>query len=288
MIKKVLLILLLAAIVWGCGHKQYPAATGATNPIPTTPTPPFGIVHDTFFVKLPPVPLVPPATTNPIDSLLYDAHTAGTPNFNLRKPNFVIIHHTAQDSCGQTFYTFSITRTQVSAHYVICRDGTIHHLLNNYLRAWHAGNSKWGNVTDINSSSIGIELDNNGREPFPTQQVYALLNLLDTLKKTYNIPTTNFIGHADVAPTRKDDPSVFFPWKLLSTYGFGLWYDPIPQSLVVPEYFNSLEALRLIGYDTKDSVKAVIAFKRHFMQDTSRTMSESDKRILYTLYKKYI
>src|SRR3954471_13954113 len=92
--------------------------------------------------------------TPPKDSLQM-APWVGTTNFNLRKPNFVVIHHTAQNSCDQTLKTFTLPRTQVSAHYVICKDGTIHHMLNDYLRAWHAGIGRWGNNTDINSSSIG-------------------------------------------------------------------------------------------------------------------------------------
>jgi N-acetylmuramoyl-L-alanine amidase len=90
----------------------------------------------------------------------------GTTNLSMRRPNFVIIHHTAQNSCEQTLKTFTLPRTQVSAHYVICKDGTVYHMLNDYLRAHHAGVSRWGNSTDINSNSIGIELDNNGFEPF--------------------------------------------------------------------------------------------------------------------------
>lgn len=97
----------------------------------------------------------------------------GTTNFNLRKPNFVIIHHTAQNSCAQTLTTFTLPRTQVSAHYVICKDGTVHHMLHDYLRAWHGGLAKWGNLTDINSASIGIEIDNNGFESFTPQQLPA-------------------------------------------------------------------------------------------------------------------
>src|SRR5580765_3329825 len=130
----------------------------------------------------------------------------GTTNFNLRKPNFIIIHHTAQNSCAQTLSTFTMQRAQVSAHYVICKDGTVHHMLNDYMRAWHAGLGSWGNDADINSNSIGIELDNNGFEPFAPEQVNSLLKLLAALKKQYNIPQPNFIGHADIAPTRKKDP----------------------------------------------------------------------------------
>src|SRR4051812_24551470 len=147
-------------------------------------------------------------TNEKLDSVQLTPYWIGTVNFNLRKPNFVIIHHTAQNSCDQTLKTFTTVRTQVSAHYVICKDGTIHHMLNDYLRAWHGGLAKWGNNTDINSSSIGIELDNNGSEPFTEQQINSLINLLAVLKKKYTIPTANFIGHADIAPTRKVDPNV--------------------------------------------------------------------------------
>jgi N-acetylmuramoyl-L-alanine amidase len=138
----------------------------------------------------------------PVDSLNSIGSWVGTTNFNLRKPNFVVIHHTAQNSCAQTYKTFTTASTQVSAHYVICRDGTVTQMLNDYLRAWHAGAGKWGNLSDINSSSIGIELDNNGTEVFSETQLNSLLLLLENLKKAYNIPTANFIGHADIAPTR--------------------------------------------------------------------------------------
>lgn len=143
----------------------------------------------------------------------------GTVNFNLRKPDFVILHHTAQESVEQTIRTFSLPHTQVSAHYLIGKDGKVYQLLNDYLRAWHAGNSRWGKVTDMNSHSIGIELDNNGSEIFPPEQIGSLLILLDSLKANYRIPTENFIGHSDIAPTRKQDPSVHFPWKILADRG---------------------------------------------------------------------
>ena len=102
----------------------------------------------------------------------------GTVNFNLRKPNYVIIHYTAQDSLAQTLKTFTLVKPQVSAHYVISKDGKIVHMLNDYLRAWHAGISKWGSISDMNSCSIGIELDNTGKEPFAPAQMNSLLLLL--------------------------------------------------------------------------------------------------------------
>lgn len=227
---------------------------------------------------------VPPLTPGliPADK----ANWIGTVNFNLRKPNYVIIHHTAQNSAQQTLKTFTLARTQVSAHYLIGRDGKIYHLLNDYLRAWQAGNARWGNNTDINSNSIGIELDNNGFEPFPQPQINSLLLLLADLKKDYNIPTSNFIGHADIAPTRKQDPSKYFPWKTLAEHGFGNWYDLVLDS--VPSNFNAVQAMRIIGYDTRDSTAAIVAFKRHFTpQDSTKMMTDSGRMILKDLVGKY-
>jgi N-acetylmuramoyl-L-alanine amidase len=209
----------------------------------------------------------------------------GTTNFNIRRPNLVIIHHTAQNSCEQTLKTFTMPKTQVSAHYVICKNGSIHHMLNDYLRAWHGGIGKWGSLNDINSSSLGIEIDNNGFESFTEPQMNSLLILLDTLKRKYAIPVANFIGHSDIAPTRKVDPNVNFPWQLLAQHGFGVWYDTIIDSL--PSDFNSLQALRIIGYDIKDSTAAIGAFKRKFLQqDKSTSLTDEDKRVLYNIMKK--
>jgi N-acetylmuramoyl-L-alanine amidase len=221
----------------------------------------------------------------PADSLNSIGSWVGTTNFNLRKPNFVIIHHTAQNSCDQTLKTFTTTRTEVSAHYVICRDGTITHMLNDYLRAWHAGAGKWGNLSDINSSSIGIELDNNGSEPFSEIQINNLLLLLENLKRAYNIPAANFIGHADIAPTRKVDPSRFFPWKQLADKGFGTWYGDTTAVKPNPG-FNNFDALRIIGYDVKDTTAAIRSFRLHFLQDTIAVIDEPAQKILFSLYSK--
>lgn len=214
------------------------------------------------------------------------ADWVGTTNLSLRKPNFVVIHHTAQNSCEQTLKTFTQTKTPVSAHYVICRDGSVHHMLNDLLRAHHAGVSKWGNTIDLNSSSVGIEIDNNGSEPFTDPQIASLLTLLDRLKKAYTIPTANFIGHADIAPGRKVDPSRYFPWQKLSQQGFGYWYDT--TTVKVPVEFNPILALRVIGYDIKNEKNAIQSYKIHFNPaDTTKTIQEADRKILYDLMKKY-
>jgi len=210
----------------------------------------------------------------------------GTVNFGIRRPNYVIIHYTAQDSIQQTIKTFTVTTTQTSAHYVVGKNGKVVRMANDYLRANHAGVGKWGSVTDMNSCSIGIEIDNNGKEPFTDVQIKSLLALLAHLKTTYNIPQANFIGHQDFAPKRKPDPGPLFPWKTLAAHGFGFWSDDILE--LPPENFDYTIALRLIGYDTSDINAAIVAFKRHFVQtDYSPQLTQLDLNVLYNVYQKY-
>ncbi len=208
-----------------------------------------------------------------------------TVNFNLRKPNFIVIHHTAQDSIQQTIKTFTRTTTQVSAHYVVGRDGSVVQMLNDYLRAWHAGIGTWGKNSDINSSSIGIELDNNGKEGFSEPQISSLMALLSRLKTKYGIPSQNIIGHSDIAPTRKKDPSSFFPWETLAENGFGVWKDDILP--IAPKDFNPEQALRIIGYNTKNLAAAITAFKLHFIQDNvNSVLDENTINTIYSIYLK--
>ena len=231
-------------------------------------------------------------SSTPPAGQLYDSLSAanqtwvGSVNFGIRKPNFVVIHHTAQDSLNQTIKTFHSTRAGTSAHYVISRDGKVVHMVNDYLRANHAGVSKWGKDTDLNSSSIGIELDNNGiGDVWQDAQINSLLKLLATLKKTYNIPTANFIGHADIAPGRKNDPRNF-PWKKLADKGFGFWYDDVLKN--PPADFDTEKALKYIGYNTANLPAAIEAFKIHFIQtDITKTLTPVDILVLYNVYTKY-
>ncbi|MEN5195375.1 N-acetylmuramoyl-L-alanine amidase [Sphingobacterium sp. PCS056] len=209
-------------------------------------------------------------------------------NFGMRKPNYVVIHHTAQDSLGQTIRTFHSEKAGVSAHYVVGRTGKVVQMVNDYYRAHHAGIGKWGNDTDLNSSSIGIELDNNGTtDPWTDAQINALTELLSYLKVKYNIPQANFIGHMDLAPTRKNDPSRF-PWKTLADKGFGYWYDEYLET--PPIDFNPKLALRIIGYDVKNLDAAIKAFKQHYIQSNANVaiLKDNDLKILYSIYKKFL
>ncbi len=208
-----------------------------------------------------------------------------SPNFNDRKPNFVVIHHTGSDSADRALRTLVDPLREVSAHYLIARDGTIFQLVDERARAWHVGESKWGPNADINSSSLGIELDNNGDEPFPEAQISALLRLLTDIEERYHIPRENVLGHADVAPKRKIDPSRYFPWQRLAERGFGLWCDPpLPDP---PTPFDATVTLRALGYDVSDVEAATRAFTLHFLpEEISSELTDRGRAVLFCLYQK--
>ena len=129
-------------------------------------------------------------------------------------------------------------------------------------RAWHAGLSWWGGITDVNSMSIGIELDNDGFEPFAEAQIEALLALLADIAARYPIPAANYVGHADVAPGRKTDPSAFFPWQRLAEHGFGLWCaSPASGERAAGDLALLLGAL---GYDPALPDASLAAFRLHY------------------------
>jgi N-acetylmuramoyl-L-alanine amidase len=207
-----------------------------------------------------------------------------SPNFDERRPNLVIIHHTTDNTLDEAVSTLTSPERKVSAHYLIGRDGSIVQLVEENARAWHAGKSWWGGHTDINSASLGIELDNNGHEPFADAQIDALLALLADIRERYNIPAANFIGHADVAPARKDDPSALFPWQRLAAQGFGLWCDaPLPPA---PLGFDLAMALAALGYDPATPDASRLAFRRHFIRSDQAPSPEDENALAFCLLQK--
>lgn len=218
---------------------------------------------------------LPPRTSMPVEQ-------RPSPNFNERRPNYVILHHSSNDTAEAALATLTNAARQVSAHYLIGRDGTIYYLVDELARAWHAGESYWAGNSDLNSASIGIELDNNGEEPFTDPQIAVLLALLGDLKARYRIPAANFLGHGDVAPRRKADPSRWFPWKRLADHGFGVWceppYPPVPAGL------ETVTLLGALGYDVSHPAAASAAFKRRFLpHQAEEEMSEEARALLYCL-----
>lgn len=203
-------------------------------------------------------------------------------NFGVRRPNFVIIHHTSDDSAEDSLRTLTNPKLEVSSHYLIARDGKLYYLVDELARAWHAGEAYWGNTTDLNSASIGIELDNNGSEPFAEPMMDTLLRLLADLKMRYKIPAANFLGHGDIIPGRKVDPSRYFPWKRLADAGYGLWCEP-PYAAPLQSASDAF-LLAAFGYDVVNLKATTAAFRRHFLAlESDAALSESESALLQCL-----
>ena len=142
---------------------------------------------------------------------------------------FVIIHYTGMQSEIESINRLINKNSKVSCHYLINRKGTIIQMVKENKIAWHAGVSKWKNIKNLNKNSIGIELINKGHffgyENYSNLQINSLIKLCSKLKKKYKIHKENFLGHSDIAPYRKIDPGEKFPWKKLSNYKLGKWYN---------------------------------------------------------------
>ena len=211
-----------------------------------------------------------------------------SPNFEARRPVIIVVHATEQGSARQSLETLRTANSKgpVSSHYLVGDDGRIYQLVADGDRAWHAGGGSWGTITDLNSASIGIEIDNQVGEPYTEAQVAALLRLLDDLCARLGIPRTQVIGHADMAPTRKRDPGSLFPWQRLADAGFGRW--PQGELADPPPGFDPWLAMAVVGYPLKDRAAAVRAFHRHYRgrddgEDPDAGFDGEDLRILHAL-----
>ena len=131
----------------------------------------------------------------------------------------VVIHYTAMQDAASALERLCDPLAEVSAHYLICAQGTVTQMVEEAERAWHAGAGEWGGVDDINSRSIGIELDNRGTHPFSAPQMDALEDLLRGIMARWNIAPEDVIGHSDMAPGRKTDPGPHFDWARLERQG---------------------------------------------------------------------
>lgn len=115
-------------------------------------------------------------------------------------------------------YFATIASLQVSAHFLIERDGQISQFVSCNERAWHAGQSLYAGRDNCNDFSVGIELEGTDDLPFSDAQYEALCDLILLLLAAYPALTPERIcGHSDIAPGRKTDPGPAFDWQRLRT-----------------------------------------------------------------------
>jgi N-acetylmuramoyl-L-alanine amidase len=149
-----------------------------------------------------------------------------SPNFGPRRdgllPSLIVLHYTAMSSAQAALDRLCDPAAEVSAHYLIGHDGTLWQMVKEPMRAWHAGSGEWAGQGDINSRSIGIELDNAGDHPFGAPQMQTLERLLPGIMSRWGIAAPGVIGHSDMAPGRKCDPGPRFDWARLARQGLAL------------------------------------------------------------------
>lgn len=150
-----------------------------------------------------------------------------SPNFGPRRgglaPDLIVLHYTAMPTCAEARDRLCDPATEVSAHWLISEAGRAEQLVDEAMRAWHAGAGAWGAASDVNSRSVGIELANTGDAPFPEPQMAALEGLLGQIMSRWQIPPERIIAHSDMAPGRKRDPGPRFDWRRLALGGLAVW-----------------------------------------------------------------
>lgn len=149
---------------------------------------------------------------------------------------------------------------EVSAHYLIAEHGEVLALVPEDLRAWHAGAGEWGGQGDVNSRSIGIELANNGRQPFAAPQMAALERLLADVMARRAIPPQGVIAHSDMAPARKTDPGPRFDWRRLALAGLAVW----PRAADAGRPGDFAANARRFGYPAAEGAVLLSAFRLRF------------------------
>ena len=232
-----------------------------------------------------------------------------SPNYNSRnksKIKLIIIHYTALRNTKEAITYLCTKEKKVSAHYLISQNGVIYYLVNEKFRAWHAGQSFWQDIIDINSFSIGIELDynpNGKNNKFSRKMIFSLKKLILKIIVKYKINKKNILAHSDIAPFRKKDPGKYFPWKLLRNERIISNFKNITKNdkQIIEDWFYKhnistkkriiIFALSLIGYDTRQVYKNLKQYNKLISAYKSRHLSELtyvNQEIVYTYIIKHL
>ena len=229
-----------------------------------------------------------------------------SPNFSkktrlIKEIKFVIMHYTGMQSEIESIYRLKDPKFKVSSHYLINRKGEVTQMVLDHKIAWHAGKSRWKQFSNLNKYSIGIELVNKGHqfgyENFSKKQITSLINLCKVLKKKYLIKSENFLGHSDIAPLRKKDPGERFPWKKLSSYKIGKWYEEKKMEKIEENkkklrivFFKNLKKIGFRYFNvykrTASEKRIIKSFQQHFLpQNVTGKIDKKTLKISHLLSK---
>lgn len=205
-----------------------------------------------------------------------EAEWHASPNFGPRRdgavPDMVILHYTAMESAEAALARLCDPAAEVSAHYLIAGDGRLWQMVRDADRAWHAGAGSWGDVRDVNSRSIGIELCNRGDHPFAAPQVAALERLLCGIMARWPVGPDRVLGHSDTALGRKIDPGPRFDWQRLARQGLAVW----PQARAPGDFLRDCGRF---GYDcaSAGADEVLSAFRMRFRPGASGPLDDVDR-----------
>ena len=208
-----------------------------------------------------------------------------SPNYNARKgglaPTSVVLHYTAMESAEAALERLCDEASEVSAHYLISREGVIFKLVDETHRAWHAGEGRWAGREDMNSRSIGIELDNDGACGFDEPLMEALERLLADILKRHALPPKAVLAHSDFAPERKADPGRKFPWQRLAKKGLSVW----PDASLEGDFMRQAASF---GYPIELGEKLVLeAFRQRFRPTASGPIDPADRAMMSGLARQF-
>jgi N-acetylmuramoyl-L-alanine amidase len=208
------------------------------------------------------------------------------PRRGIARPDMLILHYTGMVSAEAALRWLSVPESKVSCHYLIDDAGGIIQMVDESLRAWHAGVSHWAGEEDLNSRSVGIEIHNPGHSlgyrDFSDFQMRALETLCRDIIERNRISPTRVLAHSDVAPHRKIDPGEKLDWRRLWLAGIGHWVAPAPIGEDAGLAFGDAgeeiratqELLRAYGYGIEPTGVfdertrfVVTAFQRHWRQE---------------------
>tara|TARA_B100000989_G_scaffold275150_1_gene234476 strand:+ start:608 stop:1354 length:747 start_codon:yes stop_codon:yes gene_type:complete len=225
-----------------------------------------------------------------------------SPNYNSRnnsKIKLIIIHYTALKNSNEAISYLCMKEKKVSSHYLISQNGTIYNLVEDKFRAWHAGDAFWQDFIDINSISIGIELDYSPRgknNKFSFKMINSLKKLILNLKRNYKINKNSIIAHSDIAPFRKKDPGKNFPWQSLISSKLVLSFKKLKKTelKIIEKWFENhnlkskkqriILALSLIGYDTRKVYKNTKLYNKLIYAYRVRYLNSEDKIANKSIY----
>lgn len=213
-----------------------------------------------------------------------DIQSCPSPNFGDRKGgviDLIVLHYTAMPDAEAALSKLCDGETEVSAHYLIAKSGEITRLVDEDKRAWHAGAGSWAGHEDVNSRSIGIELDNDGTSEFDEALMVSLEWLLGDLLKRHALDPKSVIAHSDIAPHRKADPGRLFDWQRLAAKGLSIWPDPAMPS-------DFMRNAAYVGYPSEHGEACVLdAFRQRFRPAASGPLSAADEAMMAGLARQH-